>query len=118
MCANEIEKSKEIARLPVNFAVMPSGTDVDGMREWVNSVMVKGPLAKHRADLGIKLRRPPQEVGKNIITVNATDGDGEYGIWVYEPTAAGARRPAILMLHGGGWIHGNPAGDEGEHYLL
>ncbi|CAH0020336.1 unnamed protein product [Clonostachys rhizophaga] len=103
---------QEIARLPVNFAGMPSGTDVDGMREWVNNVMVKGPLAEYRAKLDIKLRRPPQEVGKNIITVNATDGDGEYGIWVYEPTAAGARRPAILMLHGGGWIHGNPAGDE------
>ncbi|VUC23414.1 unnamed protein product [Clonostachys rosea] len=103
---------QEIARLPVNFAGMPSGTDVDGMRKWVDDVMVRGPLAEHRAKLEIKRRRDPQEVGKNIITVNATDGDGEYGIWVYEPTAAAALRPAILMLHGGGWIHGNPAGDE------
>lgn len=93
---------------------MPSGTDVDGMREWVNNVMAKGPLAEHRAKLGIKLRRPPQEVGKNIITVKATDGDDEYGIWVYEPAAATTQRPAILMLHGGGWIHGNPVGDEGK----
>ncbi|CAG9998470.1 unnamed protein product [Clonostachys byssicola] len=103
---------QEIARLPVNFASIPSGIDVHGMREWINNVMVKGPLAEHRAKLDIKLRRPPQEVGKNIITLKATDGDGEYGIWVYEPIGAGVRRPAILMLHGGGWIHGNPAGDE------
>ncbi|KAI7972798.1 hypothetical protein EIK77_003944 [Talaromyces pinophilus] len=111
---------QEVAKLPVDFSGMPSGTDVYAMRNWVKDVLTDGPLGKYRANLGLNLRRiPAQEIRKEIFTVSRTDGNGSYGFWVFEPVSAqvdnqASSRPAILMFHGGGWIHGDPSGDEGE----
>lgn len=40
-------------------------------------------------------------------------GDRELGLWVLEPKDMGAReyaakRPAVLLIHGGGWVNGAP----------
>lgn len=98
---------------------MPSGTDVEGMRRWVDEVFVTGELAKHRAKFDFEYRRPRREVKKEIITISPLDdGENAFDLWVYEvpstPEDEVSSRPAILMFHGGGWIHGNPAGDEGN----
>lgn len=104
-----------MARLPINFGAMPSGTDVEGMRRWVDDTFIKGELAKHRAQHSFQYRRPVRETTKEIVTISPNDdGENAFDLWVYEvPTQETSSRPAILMFHGGGWIHGNPAGDEG-----
>jgi acetyl esterase/lipase len=47
------------------------------------------------------------------------DRDEIFDLWIYNVALSRNEetilRPAILMLHGGGWIHGNPLGDEGKH---
>lgn len=96
---------------------MPSGTDVLGMRKWINETFLSSDLNKYREDFEIELQNPRQEINADIINVKCSDGQGEFALWVYEPTTSGTSdksRPAILMMHGGGWIHGNPLGDEGE----
>lgn len=98
---------------------MPSGTDVEGMRKWINEVFLEGDLPKHRANFDFQYRRPVRKVNKEIISISAFDDDAKFDLWVYQAeNPLGAPRPAVLMFHGGGWIHGNPAGDEGKQYEL
>jgi acetyl esterase/lipase len=108
-----------MGRLPVDFTAVPSGTDVENMRKWIDSTLLHGPLAESRLQCDIKRRQPPVHIDIRNISVPCSDGSGhEFAIRTYVPRVernkAGSRgMPAILMLHGGGWIHGKPEGDEG-----
>ena len=94
---------------------MPAGTDVEGMRKWINDVFLEGDLPKHRAKFSFPYQHPVQKVKKEIITIDAPGGDDHFDLWIYETeTRTSSSRPAILMFHGGGWIHGNPGGDESK----
>ena len=105
--------------MPTDLTKIPSGIDVVGMRHWINEVFLKNPVAEWRAKCDINRRRSPATLNKYNISVPCLDpSQGSFGIRVYEPSTEGAEpnarnRPAILMYHGGGWIHGNPQGDEG-----
>jgi acetyl esterase/lipase len=110
---------KEFLKLPVDLSNMPSGTDVLGMREWIKATLMSDILLKHRAKAELNLRNPKKKVNKEIITIKSSDGDEIFDLWIYKVALSRSEettpRPAILMLHGGGWIHGNPLGDEGKH---
>jgi acetyl esterase/lipase len=108
-----------MAKLPVNFAEVPNGTDVKGMRRWIDEVFLQGPMAECRAKCDVERRQPivPVDVG-NVLVPCAEGGQAHFTVRVYDPQIQAAEgeaqsRPAIIMLHGGGWIHGNPLGDEG-----
>ncbi|KIW99742.1 uncharacterized protein Z518_11155 [Rhinocladiella mackenziei CBS 650.93] len=114
----DINFLQEIARLPVNFTKIPNGTDVRLMRRWIDEVFLRGPLAEYRARINIKRRRPITKVDVQDVSVLCSGTSREsFGIRVYNPRLVEREskihsRPAVLMFHGGGWIHGNPLGDE------
>lgn len=90
------------------------------MRKWVKEVFLDGELAKLRANADFEFRRPRQDVKKEIISIKTTDNTEMFDLWVYQPTSAtggSTSRPAVLMFHGGGWIHGNPGGDESKQLI-
>ncbi|KIW68745.1 hypothetical protein PV04_04668 [Phialophora macrospora] len=114
----DIDYLQHMARLPVDFTAVPSGTDVENMRRWIDSTLLHGPLAECRLQCDIKRRQPPVLIDTRNISVPCSDGSGhKFAIRTYVPRVesnkSGAKgMPAILMLHGGGWIHGKPEGDE------
>jgi acetyl esterase/lipase len=85
------------------------------MRKWLEDVYVKLPKAPQ-----IKRIRPQVEI--SVKDVPVTYGvDDHFTIRVYEPIEEAASRklqPALIMLHGGGWIHGYPEIDEGIYSTL
>ncbi|KAK5545084.1 hypothetical protein LTR46_004808 [Exophiala xenobiotica] len=109
---------QEMAQLPIDLAETPAGTDIPGMRRWVQELFTSEVYAKEKARFKVRRRRPVAEVGRSIVSVPCSDGSDEcFNLWIYEPQNEEASprpksRPAILMLHGGGWIHGTPIGDE------
>ncbi|KAF7558988.1 hypothetical protein G7046_g5165 [Stylonectria norvegica] len=109
---------EEVAKVPVNMGDMPPGDDVHAMRKWIKEVFLGGALTEFREKCDMKLRRPKQEVKKDVVTIKTSDGAGSFDLWIYSLAAGGTEgkpKPAILMFHGGGWIHGDPSGDEGEY---
>lgn len=91
------------------------------MRAWVEETLLNGPLAEQRNNCILERRRKAVPVDiRNLSVPCAKDGDGgSFGIRVYEPRIGPEEqdsklRPAMLMVHGGGWIHGKPQCDEGE----
>lgn len=108
-----------MAKIPTDLTKIPSGIDVVGMRHWINEVFLKNPVAEWRSKCDISRRRPCARVNKYDISVPCSDSSqGSFSIRVYEPEFEGEKmnarkRPAVLMYHGGGWIHGTPQGDEG-----
>lgn len=106
-----------MAKLPIDFASVPSGTDVQGMRRWIKEVYLDPVLIEARNKCKFNRRRPQQKVNKTVVSVKSSDGSGEtFELWIYQtddkPPARG--KPALMMLHGGGWIHGTPLCDEGN----
>lgn len=84
------------------------------MRRWIQEELLEGPLAEHRNNCKIERRRPEVTVLISDIRIACFDGSGDdFGMRVYEPQiSTDAPKPAILMFHGGGWIHGDPRGDD------
>lgn len=107
---------QEMERLPVNLAQIPHGTDVPSMRRWIDEVLLQGPLAEYRAKVNIKQQRSTADVDVYNVSVPCSDSsNNSFGIRVYEPDLPNSQsKPAVLMFHGGGWIHGNPLGDESQ----
>ncbi|KEF61324.1 uncharacterized protein A1O9_02889 [Exophiala aquamarina CBS 119918] len=103
---------------------MPPSDDVPGMRRWVQELFMSEAYNKEKARFRSKYPQDLKKVNKSIVPVS-TPGqkDEAFDIWVYEPfldeqSSSSELRPAILMFHGGGWIHGNPVGDEVFSELL
>ncbi|KIW58148.1 hypothetical protein PV05_02695 [Exophiala xenobiotica] len=107
-----------MAQLPIDLAETPAGTDVHGMRRWVQELFLSEAYAKEKARFHVRRRRSVTEISRSIVSVPRFDGSNEsFDLWIYEPQNKEAdpeakSRPEILMLHGGGWIHGTPIGDE------
>ncbi len=101
--------------MPLDFSGIPSSTDVPASRCWVNDVFVGEKVQSHRAKFEIQRRRPKQEVKKSVVRIPSSDSSkGGFELWIYEAPSdkTEAPRPAIFMLHGGGWVHGDPLSDE------
>lgn len=100
--------------------MQPGSTDVQGWRDWIANTLNKGPLAEYRAKCDLKRRHPVVKVNATDFSVKCTgDVQESFNVHVWVPERAekeskGLSRPAILFFHGGGWIHGNSLGDEGE----
>ncbi|KIW18443.1 hypothetical protein PV08_02731 [Exophiala spinifera] len=110
---------EELAELPVDLLKAPLGTDVEGMRAWVEETLLNGPLAEQRNNSTFERRRKAVPVKVHDVRIPcANSGDGDsFSLRVYDPEIDPEEqsirpRPAILMLHGGGWIHGKPHGDD------
>lgn len=107
-----------MARLPIDLSGMPNSTDVEGMRRWLNGIVSSEGFAHEMARFDIRRRRPARKISKTIVSVKCSDeSEDHFDLWVHEPHAEKpdlnlSARPALLMLHGGGWIHGDPTGDE------
>ncbi|OCT52711.1 alpha/beta hydrolase domain-containing protein [Cladophialophora carrionii] len=116
--APDVDFLQHMATLPVDFSAVPNGTDVENMRKWIDSTLLHGPLAEARLQCDLKCRQPPVPIDIRNISVSCSDGSGhKFGIRMYVPRIARNEEeaqgmPTILMLHGGGWIHGKPEGDE------
>ena len=83
-------------------------------------------MRKWLAEVYLKLRAEPQTTRVRSRTpvavkdVPITYGfENHFAIRIYDPTPdtgkEGCLRPALLMFHGGGWVHGFPAVDDGKH---
>lgn len=95
-----------------------------GWRDFIENTLTKGPLAEYRAKCDLKRRQPIAKVNATDVSVKCTGAEQEsFNVRVWVPERAekeikGRSRPAILFFHGGGWIHGNSRGDEGEFLFL
>lgn len=81
------------------------------MRQWLKDVYMKLPMLPQ-----IKRTRTPVPIQiKNVSVVYS--GENHFSIRIYDPSHEEnfvlCRRPALIMYHGGGWMHGSPEGDEG-----
>lgn len=109
-------------RLPFIKSEMPPGDDVPGMRRWVQELFMSEGYNKERARFRSQFPQDLPKVNKSIVTVSPSgEKDENFDLWIYESppnkqSSGSTLRPAILMFHGGGWIHGNPIGDEGQHF--
>lgn len=93
-------------------------TDHIAMREWLKQYYMPLPKAP-------QIKRTRTIVPINIKTVPVTYGENTFSVRVYDPIDKEITlehlRPALVMLHGGGWIHGYPEIDEGtvlDYYHL
>ncbi len=87
-------------------------TDHIAMRQWLKDEFMGIPKAPQ-----IKPTRTPVPILVKDVPITY-DGDNHFSIRVYDPANEGKSalrlRPALIMYHGGGWIHGFPAVDEGK----
>jgi acetyl esterase/lipase len=115
-CKANNNNMKCLAKLPLNWANTPSGTDVEGMRKWVDETFGSGLLDEDRAKCEIRRRQPKAIIDKKVVSIIPSDGSNiGFELWIYQSAKRESitrARPAILMFHGGGFIHGSPLGDE------
>jgi acetyl esterase/lipase len=81
------------------------------MRKWLEDVYMPLPKAP-------RIKRIRSQVAIQITNIPITyNRDNHFSIRIYDPIDKEASRerlrPAVIMLHGGGWIHGHPEVDEG-----
>ncbi|KAH8802765.1 alpha/beta hydrolase domain-containing protein [Xylogone sp. PMI_703] len=101
---------QEIAKLGLLNAPLIDPTDHIAMRQWLKDVYVTLPKAPQ-----VKRTRPPVPINTRDIPITY-GADNHFRIRIYDPSEDGASReelrPALIMIHGGGWIHGYPEVDE------
>jgi acetyl esterase/lipase len=90
-------------------------SDYLAMRKWLKEVYVIFPSKP-----GIKGKRPPASIEIENIPISYA-GKNSFSVRVYNPAIekdVSKPRSALLMFHGGGWIHGLPEMDEGTDTKL
>lgn len=101
---------QNVSKPPFADSALTDPFDEIVARKWVDEVVMnfpRGPPAECR-------RRPLADVSiKDCLVKYGVDG--EFRVRVYDPVTAASIRPALIMYHGGGWIHGYPEVDEGTH---
>jgi acetyl esterase/lipase len=84
------------------------------MRKWINEQYI--PLPK--APINERIRPQALVTSKDISI--SYGKDNTFSVRVYTPTYQNTRketlRPALMMIHGGGFIHGSPEVDDGEKH--
>ena len=102
---------KEVSKIDLGNIKSIDPTDHIAMRQWLKDEYM--PLQKAPR---IKRSRTPVSIDiKNVPIIYGEDN--HFSIRVYDPvnkeSPSDRLRPALIMLHGGGWVHGYPEVDEG-----
>ncbi|KAJ4862654.1 alpha/beta hydrolase fold domain-containing protein [Trichoderma breve] len=100
---------QELFKLPPSRIATIHPADHVEMRKWLTEEYITWP------------KTPPVEARSRAIskihiqTVPVTYEDGnQFAVRVYDPEIKDSSpRPALIMYHGGGWVHGFPEVDEG-----
>ncbi|KAK9358507.1 alpha/beta hydrolase [Lipomyces starkeyi] len=98
-----------LGRLDVDWDSIPHGNDLYAIRDWVQRCYL--PISKTIHAKRVRPEVPVVVEDQRIVY----DTDKSFLIRIYSPnrpSAAEVLRPALLMYHGGGFIHGNPSCDD------
>ncbi|KAH6668411.1 alpha/beta hydrolase domain-containing protein [Halenospora varia] len=100
--------------LPLADAAAFRNTDHIAMRQWLADVYTKFP-----SEPQVKRIRTKADVKIANVSISYGNGNG-FSVRIYDPSSEDGQkqRPALLMFHGGGWIHGVPQMDEGMATFL
>jgi acetyl esterase/lipase len=106
-CDSQIEK--ELSKPPFLGSELANEADVPAARQWLEDVVMNLP----RGPPATAFRRPVAELKiENAIVMYSEDQS--FRIRIYSPTSPNqGKRPALVLYHGGGWVHGYPEVDEG-----
>lgn len=105
--------TQEFEKLPKPSAPAPDPTDHIKAREWLETIYkpmpkTPKPTCYARCSTPVKIRDVTVSYGS----------DDHFNVRVYEPeetaTPTQTVLPAILAFHGGGWIHGYSALEDGR----
>ncbi|KIX04739.1 uncharacterized protein Z518_05609 [Rhinocladiella mackenziei CBS 650.93] len=99
---------EELGRLNINWNKIPPGTDVERMRHWISTDYTAIPKTSflHRH---IRERVPIEQQDVKVCYGETFD----FTMRIYTPLRGRCQpRPAVIMYHGGGWIHGDATSDE------
>lgn len=86
-------------------------TDHIAMRKWLEEAYINFPTdpqtTRVRPKVPIAIKNVPISYGT----------DNHFSVRIYDPAPdhdeEKTLRPALIMIHGGGWIHGHPEGEDG-----
>jgi acetyl esterase/lipase len=105
------ENKKEASKLPPSNLASLDHTDHVVMRKWLAEEYMNWPKTPPTAARSCE----PVEIHKQTIPVTYGE-DNRFSVRVYDPMRENScsLRAALIMCHGGGWIHGYPEVDEGK----
>lgn len=87
------------------------------MRKWLDDTYIN--LPKEPKTQAHRTRSPVTIEITDVLV--PSDDEKHFSIRVYDPIpqskleSAEELRPAVILYHGGGWIHGFPKGDDGNY---
>ncbi|KFG81837.1 alpha/beta hydrolase domain-containing protein [Metarhizium anisopliae] len=107
-----------ISKPPYANTALADPFDEKIARKWVDEVIMKFPRGPP-ADCH---RRPLAKIAIKNVSITYGSDDATFRVRVYVPAAEDMQsvpsRPALIMYHGGGWIHGYPEVDEGKAIVI
>jgi acetyl esterase/lipase len=104
-----LTNGKELAKLPASTVLTIDPADHIEMRKWLVEEYMTWP----RAPVAEARSRVILNVQSETIPITYGEG-GQFAVQVHVPKTEAGLRPALIMYHGGGWIHGFPNVDEGN----
>lgn len=100
--------------MPASTLALINPTDEVAMRKWLVDEYIKWPKTPPAT---ARVRKPVEIQAKTVKIIYGDDN--HFAVRVYNPSTQGScLRPALLMLHGGGWIHGFPEVEEGNEMAI
>jgi len=100
--ATSSAKSSSNIRAPIDSKLVASLKNIPPQLSSIN----RETLAETRAALG-EIPNFPDTPGVNIEKKQIKTADGDVSIYIYQPENDSANKPAILWIHGGGYIMGD-----------
>lgn len=103
---------QEISKHPYSGSELSNPFDVAAARKWVTEVVLKLPRAPPASSRSRELAEV--EITEIAVTYGA---DEKFSLRIYVPAVQNAgqdRSAALIMYHGGGFVHSSPVVDEGK----
>jgi acetyl esterase/lipase len=99
--------------MPILATAPKDSSDLTATREWTKTEWYRLPR-----EIEAPRFQSPIKTRSEDVTITY-DGDKTFRVRVYEPDVPGARSlPALIVLHGGGWVHGHlDTDDETSKYF-
>ncbi|KAG9500647.1 hypothetical protein J7337_009129 [Fusarium musae] len=106
--ALDLNYVQEYSKPPFLGSELPNEADVPAARQWLDNVVMNLP----RGPPATAFRQPIEQLKiENVIVTYG--GDQSYRVRIYSPISPSqGGRPALILYHGGGFIHGYPEVDE------